>query len=371
MNIVDHQKDIDSCRFCFMCRHVCSIARVTNEEEKTPRVRALMLSMILRGAEDYSKDIAESIYQCCLCHYCKEWCQGGWDLPSAIRAARVDLVNAGLVPEVVQKVKDSLIKYDNAYGQDGPVSNDLQQVVLQNTTPTRTLLLLGSSVLYLSPEIGLKAVSLLNKAGVNFVVLEKEAASAYELYNLGYIKEAKDKTINLLDNIKRSGCEEVVTLSGSLYYLLTEGIKMMDLKLENVKVYHVTEYLVQLISDGKLELKKSLNKKISYHESDYLARYSRLHDEPRKLIEKIEGAEYVELRWNKGEARSIGSALIKNTYPDLANKLLKTRLDEIIESGVDLLITASGENKSSFINSPDKPSSLQVVDIVELIDDLT
>lgn len=371
MNIVKYQQDIDSCRFCFMCRHVCSVARVTNEEEMTPRVRALMLSMVLRDAEDYSEDIAETIYQCCLCEYCKEWCQGGWDFSSVVRAARVDLVKEGLVPEVVQNVKDSLMKFNNPYGHDGPISSELQEIISQNTTPAETLILFGSSVLYLSPEIALRVVSLLNKANVDFMVLEKEAASGYELYNLGYLEEAKEKIALLVKSLKMSGCKEVVTLSGSLHYLLTEELNNMGLELEGIRVYHVTEYLLKLISEGKIDLKEGLDKKITYHESDYLARYSKLYNAPRKLIEQIKSAKYVELRWNKGRARSIGSALLKNTYPELAAKLLKTRLDEVIETGVDILITSSGEDKSSFVNSPDKPSSLQIADIVELIDDLS
>ena len=108
MNIENYKKDIDACRFCFMCRHVCSVARVTYEEEMTPRVRALLLSMVLRKATDYTEEISEKIYQCALCKYCKEWCEGGWDLPSAIIAARFDLVEKGLVPEKVKEVKNSL-----------------------------------------------------------------------------------------------------------------------------------------------------------------------------------------------------------------------------------------------------------------------
>jgi len=371
MNIENYKKDIDACRFCFMCRHVCSVARVTHEEEMTPRVRGLLLSMVLRKATDYTEEISEKIYQCTLCKYCKEWCEGGWDLPSAIIAARFDLVKKGLVPEVVKNVKESLIKFDNAYNQEGPISTDLQEVVSQYITPAKTLLLFGSSVLYLSPEIGLSAVNIFKKGKVDFMVLKREAASANELYNLGYIKEAKEKALTLLEKIKTSDCQEVVTLSGSLYYLLTEGITKMELEVGNLRVYHITGFLLKLISEGKIELKKTLNKKLTYHESDYLARYSKLHDEPRKLIKQIEGVDYVELRWNRGKARSIGSALIKNTYPDLATKLLKTRLDEVIKTGVDTLIISSGEDKSSFINSTDKPSSLQIIDIVELIDELS
>src|SRR5690554_5450697 len=214
-----------------MCRHVCSMARITNEEEMTPRVRALMLSMILRDAEEYTEEIAENIYQCALCEYCKEWCQGGWDFPSAIRAARADVVKKGMVPEVVKKVKGSILQANNPYGKKEPDSK-LKEIVLQNTNSSRTLILFGSEISYLSPEIGVAMISLMNKAGIKFMTLEKEINGAYELYNLGYQKEAKERAALLIEAINKSACKEVIILSDSLHYLLTAGLDNMGLKIE-------------------------------------------------------------------------------------------------------------------------------------------
>ena len=35
---------IDSCRFCWMCRHICPIGNATGQERNTARARMLALS---------------------------------------------------------------------------------------------------------------------------------------------------------------------------------------------------------------------------------------------------------------------------------------------------------------------------------------
>ena len=42
------KEHIDSCRFCWMCHHVCPIGNATGLERNTARARALGLSLVAR-----------------------------------------------------------------------------------------------------------------------------------------------------------------------------------------------------------------------------------------------------------------------------------------------------------------------------------
>jgi Fe-S oxidoreductase len=60
-------------------------------------------------------------------------------------------------------------------------------------------------------------------------------------------------------------------------------------------VYHYTELLADLVSRGVLTLKTPLTgTRVTYHDPCYLARYNRITEAPRKLIEAT-GAELVEM----------------------------------------------------------------------------
>jgi Fe-S oxidoreductase len=63
-------------------------------------------------------------------------------------------------------------------------------------------------------------------------------------------------------------------------------------------VYHYTELFADLVARGVLSLKTPLSgTRVTYHDPCYLARYNRITDAPRKLIEAT-GAELVEMPRN-------------------------------------------------------------------------
>ncbi len=371
MKIKEYQQDIDACRFCFMCRHVCTTARVTSEEEMTPRVRGLMLSMILRGSLEYTNEIAESIYQCCLCEYCKEWCEGGWDLPAAVRAARFDIVGKGLVPENIMKVKNNLVENGNPYGyKKDEIDEELQEKISSLSGKGQTLLLFGYDALYKAPEVARAAIEVLEKAGIEIKTLSEEGAAGYDLYNLGYKEEGTVKIKEFIDQIKQTGCQEIVNLSGSMHYLLVEELDKLDFELTGIEVYHLSDYLLQLIESNSLDFVKKFNKKVSYHEPDYLARYNKIHQSPREILAKIPALELKEMPWIKEQARSTGNGLLQETYPELAEKIIKSRLQEALDNEIDLLVTFSAEDKANLSANLSQKDTLEIMDLVELINNL-
>ena len=72
------KQHVDSCRFCWMCHHICPIGNATGHERSTPRARALGISLVNRGAMGL-EEIMDNIYECAGCGACVRDCVTGWD----------------------------------------------------------------------------------------------------------------------------------------------------------------------------------------------------------------------------------------------------------------------------------------------------
>ena len=77
MNMSEKCKQhVDSCRFCWMCHHICPIGNATGHERSTARARALGISLVNRGAIE-PEEIMDNIYECATCGACVRDCVTG------------------------------------------------------------------------------------------------------------------------------------------------------------------------------------------------------------------------------------------------------------------------------------------------------
>ena len=61
MNMSEKCKQhVDSCRFCWMCHHICPIGNATGHERSTARARALGISLVNRGAIELDEIMDET-----------------------------------------------------------------------------------------------------------------------------------------------------------------------------------------------------------------------------------------------------------------------------------------------------------------------
>ena len=112
------KEHIDSCRFCWMCHHVCPIGNATGLERNTARARALGLSLVMRGAIDYSEDIINNVYECSLCGGCMTDCVTGWDPVMFTKEARLGAALDGKLPEYVMTMLQNINEKGNIYGKE-------------------------------------------------------------------------------------------------------------------------------------------------------------------------------------------------------------------------------------------------------------
>lgn len=353
MNITEKAKKIaDSCRFCWMCRHVCPVGNATGQERNTARARALGVSLVVRDATAL-KEIADNIYECTLCGACTNNCMTGWDPKVFVQEVKTEIILNGITPSYIRDLIEKYQTTGNVYGASACGCLD----ELYNTD-SETLLFVGQDALYKSVESVKNAFNLISKA--EKVSLVKEQDSGYALWFLtGKTQETQDaarKCAEILNKFKTVVVYNPVDLSLILHEYKEWGIEV------TAKVIGFNEYLLKLIESGKLKVKKSTN---DYTLQDNYA-YARELDDMnygRKLIEKV--GKVKDMLLIRKEANLAGNLIMSEYMPDIMGRVAKDRWINAKNMGCKTIVT---ENIAEYVALKSTcPSDARVISIEEMI----
>ena len=309
-----------------MCHHVCPIGNATGLERNTARARALGLSMVARGAIEYSDDIISNVYECSLCGGCMKDCVTGWDPVMFTKEARLGAALDGKLPEYVMKMLENFAAKGNIYGAE--------------KNPNIPVIDGGDILFYLGEDTRAKgcaksAVELLKKANVSFSMLENEPVSGYCLdFLIGAAAETKavmEECAKVLNNYKKVVCYDPADAKIMKREYKEWGI---DLKAE---VVTFTEFLAELVKSGALKVKKS-GLKFTPQESPILARDL----EELEPIREVLGAcgELVEMLLNKKDTVLAGNLIMNEYMPAVMEKVAEGRWVNATNMGAEILVTA-------------------------------
>ncbi|MFN2422725.1 MAG: (Fe-S)-binding protein [Cryomorphaceae bacterium] len=142
----------------------------------------------------------------------------------------------------------------------------------------------------------------------------------------------------------------------------------------NYEVLHHTQFIRNLISDGKLVLKggdKFKGKRITFHDPCYLGRGNGVYEAPRELLEKLD-AELVEMRRCKSKGLCCGAGgaqMFKDAEP--GNKEVNIeRTEEALDIRPQIIATGCpfcNTMMTDGVKNAEKEEQTKVFDIAELI----
>ncbi|GIM51633.1 (Fe-S)-binding protein [Capnocytophaga cynodegmi] len=216
---------------------------------------------------------------------------------------------------------------------------------------------------------------LLNQAKVSFAVLGTEESDtgdpAKRAGNEFLFQMQAMMNIQVLEtyNVK-----EIVTTCPHIFNTLKNEYPALG---GNYKVWHHTQYLKKLISEGKLSVNQDkLNgKRITFHDPCYLGRGNNIYDVPREILQKL-GANLTEMK--KSKKRSLccgagGTQMFKE--PEKGNKDINIlRTEQALETQPNIIATACpfcNTMLTDGIKFKEKESSIEVLDIAELLYEAT
>jgi len=213
-------------------------------------------------------------------------------------------------------------------------------------------------------------VKILHKANVNFAVLGSEESSTGDA-----AKRAGNEFLfqmQAMTNIEILNAYEVkkiVTCDPHSYNTLKNEYLGLGGKYE---VYHHTQFIKQLIADGKLSIDGSLgDKRVTFHDPCYLGRGNGEYESPRDLIKRL-GVNLVEMKRSKNRALCCGAGgaqMFKEPEKgDMDVNVLRTK--DALETKPDIIATGCpycNTMMTDGVKFHEKEDQVQVKDIAELI----
>jgi Fe-S oxidoreductase len=354
------KKIADACRFCWMCRYICPVGLVSCKEGNTPRGRALLLSLDSRGI-GFTPDAYELMFQCALCNGCTYDCATGYEPPVFIREARTEAIVNDCVPDSVKPVLERAI---NGSISGEPVNDDLKREIINRKKNADVLLYLGDSAKTGGSASALALISILKKANVNFTILEDEPDSGAHLFDLmGYTADVQNTAKECINKIRETGAKSIVSIDPTYARFFKHQCNEWGL-MNDLNAVTATMFVSDLVKDGKLEIEK-LNITATFHDPCRLSRDLEETQPVRDIMEAM-GVTIKEMFLNRGLTKCCGGAVLRESYPDLAGKMVKTRWEEAERTDTDLLVTACpccAENFSAHI-----PDNMKTADIFVLLD---
>ena len=363
----------DAARVCYQCG-TCTTVCPWN------RVRTFLVRRMINQAKFGVVPFeSEDLWLCTTCGQCVQRCPRGVEIVDVMRAMRRILVPDGVVPASIPNLRGfmtSIASVGNPWGQEPEDRANWAQDLGVKAFDE------GTEVLYFpgcypSYDPRLKKVaqataSILKQAGVDFGILgSQENCCGESVRKAG--NEALFKRL-ARENIKtfvENGVKKILVSSPHCYHTFKNEYPEF---MVNFEVVHISQYLFQLIDEGRLEPTKEYGKKVTYHDPCYLGRYNGIYDEPREVLKKIPGLELREMAESREDSLccGMGGGRIWMETPK-SERFSDLRLQQAIEAGAEVLATACPYCITQFEDSRltmEDSEAIQIMDITEILQEV-
>jgi Fe-S oxidoreductase len=210
---------------------------------------------------------------------------------------------------------------------------------------------------------------ILKAAGVNFGILgEEESCCGDPARRMGNEYLFQMQATKNIETFKRYGVKKIVVTCPHGYNMLKNEYPQFG---GNFEVIHHSQYIAELIQKGRLELKKNVSEKITYHDGCYLGRHNDVYSEPRQVIKAIPEAQLREMAQRRGKSFCCGAGgghmWMEET---VGTRISEMRTEQALETKASVLATACPFCLQMFedaIKAKEASEDITTMDIAEIV----
>ena len=373
----------DSCTQCGRCTNACpanAAGTLLSPMHLILKLRDVMLAQShADGGSLVLPDIVnpEELWACTTCRACINECPVLIDHIDAIVDMRRHLVGEGKLDRGKRDLLNNLNNVANPYGlpqadrMKWAEGLDVKTAVEQ---PDFDILYwVGCSGSYdpRNQNVSRAVVKILKAANIRFAILGTEEKCNCEVARrLGEEGRFQQSAIELVEVFKKYKVKTILTQCPHCYNTFKNEYPEFG---ADFTVIHHSQFIEQLIKDGKLKLKADSQAAVTFHDPCYLARYNGIIDSPRNIISSLGPKEMREMPRSRENSFCCGAGGANFWYKvEKKRRVDAIRLEEAQRTGANTIATACPFCTSMLEDasvSAGAKESVSVRDISELVAD--
>lgn len=350
-------KQLDYCTFCpKMCRLACPVSNASGRETLIPQAKMDALNQLRRGRIPWSEANSEPLWGCTGCRHCTTYCNHDNEPGLVLFSGRAEATARGVGHPRLADYPDRFRKRDQR------LSRQLREQVPaeRRDADAAVVFFPGCDAVDKAPETINAALSLFDAVESERVHVADigRACAGYPLLAAGYPDMFRWHATKVASELKRCrtavvGCSACVYTMRSQY--AAEGVHLSS------EIVSVSEFLAARADRiGPNEAPKP----VYYHDPCYLARYSGVLEDPRRVLAQV--ADVREFAWSGTDTECCGGGgMLPKTMPDTADAMSRRRLREISSRGGGTVVTSCGT--CSFMLARNAPSGVSVRDLHDFV----
>ena len=368
---------LESCIHCGMCADACHYYISTGDPKYTPiwklepfkqaykreygplSILYRTLGLKKKVTADELEEWQHLIYDSCtVCGRCSLICPMGIDIASMISTARHGMNKAGLIPHELHAVAERAKKDGSPLGVTPELFKeriewmaDEHEVDINLDLDKADVFAIMSSIeIQKYPAAMAATAKILNATGESWTF----RSDAFEATNFGLLsgnlewqKEASLRVINAA--IKLGAKKLVLPECGHAYMALRwMGAEMYGKPLP-FEVMHISEYLADVLNNGKLKVKK-VDKSVTFHDPCQVSRRGGATQAPRDVLKHL-GVDFREME-NGGDYNWCcgggGGVITIRRADELRHKVFKIKMEQVEATKADSLVSSCANCRQTF-----------------------
>ena len=213
-------------------------------------------------------------------------------------------------------------------------------------------------------------VKILREAGVKFAILGKEETCTGDAARrLGNEYLFQVLAAQNIETFEKYGVKKILTQCPHCFNTIKNEYPQLA---GNYEVMHHTEFIAELIKDGRIKPKTELKSDLTYHDSCYMGRHNGVYDSPREALSAIPGVNLTEMPRSRENGFCCGAGGGRMWLEESMPKVNQERVREASSINVDTVATACPFCKTMIrdgINETGVSENMKTKDIAQLVAD--
>ena len=221
-------------------------------------------------------------------------------------------------------------------------------------------------------NVGVSSVEVLRRVGCDVQFDDRQTCCSQPAFNTGYRDEARRVARKFIEVFEGDNAEAIVTPSGSCAAMVHHLPELFSddedwskrARLIADRTYELSSFLVRVLHCD--DVGASWSGRLTWHDACHGLRDLNIKTEPRRLIGKVRGAEFVELE-NADSCCGFGGTFSVK-YPEISLAILDQKIEAIERARVDAVVSGDASCLMQIGGRLSRKSSkVRVMHIAELL----